>query len=188
MISVILEEFKTYFSYANIAKTRWRELIQEAKKKFNIWFDLENNDPVKGKTRELKFYDADMDMYTRFRCQLCSAGGDWEYPVYYFKCQLYKGYAKGVGQYSNSLLVFIPGINQGNGHLLPIDSGRNKGGWRAPHDDGEEQPEKRGVERNETKAWKSLNTYLQGLVDAHAAERRNNNNNNGKPVSKSMEK
>lgn len=151
------------FDYGSLAKKVWTDLIQNAKKQFNVWFDLENNDPSSkgGKYRDIVIPQTRWDFTKcKFRCQMWSAGGDWENPLFYFKCQLIDGYAKGVGKYNNSMFIFIPNKNQGNYHLIDINDGKNKGGWRAPHD-GEDKIDK---ERNERTCWKSLNSYLTQLV------------------------
>ncbi len=173
MISILMEEFKQYFNYNQLAKTQWQDLIQQAKKDFNIWFDLENNDPIKGATREIAIDDPGKHISgpSRFRCQLCCAGGDWEYPVYYFKCQLYEGYARGLSKYGKSMLIFIPGKIEGNTHLLPIEKGSNKGGWRAPHDGEDPDPKKIGTEKQPNKAWVALKVFLQNNVNENHKDR-----------------
>ena len=162
MISLqyLFEYDSNYFSYSVLSRRMWRDLIHKAKKDSKIWFDLENDDT----TKQQKDITIDQNYWThstcKFRCELFSAGGDWEYPVYYFRCQLISGYALNLSQYGNSHFVYIPSKTEGNYHLIP---GRKDSEWRAPHD-GEY---KKGIdpEREDKPCWKALKQYLQLLVD-----------------------
>lgn len=128
-------------------------------KSFKVHFDLENNDTVDN-ARDIIIPQREWDFTKcRFRCQLCSASGDWENPVYYFECQLIEGYAFNLGKYRDSFFVYIPGKKEGNYHLVSKDGGE----WFAPHTD----IYKEGIdpERSKIDCWKALQKYLKILVD-----------------------
>jgi hypothetical protein len=160
MISILESVEKLKFDYSNIASKMWRYLLHETKKSFNISFDLENNDATNDLSRDIIVPQNRWDFTKcKFRCQLCQAGGDWEYSVYYFKCQLIDGYAYNLDKYRNSYFVYIPGKTEGNYHLVK----NNKDVWCAPHDGAY----KKGIDPEPSKidCWKSLNKYLKTLVD-----------------------
>jgi len=92
----------------------------------------------------------------KFRCELRQAGGDWENPSQYFRCQLIDGYAKDISQYSDPYFCVIPDGDNGNTNLIKSDSG----GWVATGNsdtDGEDLKDK--------KCWKFLKEYLTDLVN-----------------------
>ncbi len=156
---------KEQFSYQMLIKDFWVDKMKKAKNKFNVWFDLENNDAANKTIRKIEIPQTHWEhTKCRFMCQLWSAGGDWEHPVYYFRCQTVDGYAYdpdfgNLSTYSNSHFIFIPGKTQGNYHLVK----GQKDKWIAPHDGDY----KKGIdpERNEQAAWKSLKEFLTTLVD-----------------------
>jgi hypothetical protein len=159
-LQMIYEYDGNFFSYMEIAKDRWNDLLHDAMKFFKVHFDLENNDTCK--TQKIIVIPQKEWEFTqcKFKCELCEAGGDWEIPVYYFKCQLVDGYAFGVEKYhSSGLFIFIPGKKEGNYHLVSKDGGE----WVAPHDGVYEE----GIDpkANERDCWKSLEIYLKKLVD-----------------------
>lgn len=174
MISIIEAIEKLRFNYdQNIVKNMWIKLVQIAMDDFKIQFDLENNDPV-GNVRDITIPQREWKHTDcKFRCQLWSAGGDWENPVYYFRCQLLDGYAFNLGTYNNSFFIFIPGKKEGNYHLVRT---KKEDGWCAPHDGNYTK----GIdpERNERDSWKSLNVYLKKLIDLEI-EKNNSEQNKG---------
>lgn len=156
----LLYEYDTdFFSYFQITKELWSDLLKDAKKEFKIYFDNENNDTKKVQ-RKIEIPQNEWE-HTKciFNCELFAAGGDWEHPVFYFRCQLDQGYALNLTKYGKSHFIFIPGKTQGNYHLVPTD----KGEWRAPSD----ETHKKGIdpEPNEKKCWDSLKEYLKSLVE-----------------------
>ena len=76
------------FSYGREIDNLWRKMLQAEQDRVNISFDLENNDGYDIKTKDLKYTNND-DQY-RIVARISWAGGDWESPVCYFRCQYEK--------------------------------------------------------------------------------------------------
>lgn len=156
----LIREDKFDFDYSHESKTMWDEKVKEAKEKANIHFDLENNDTT-GQKRKIAIPETGHGAYetARFKCELYSAGGDWESPVRYFRCEIYDGYVDGLSQYSNPHFCFIPGKNEGNGHLVKGKSG----GYTAPDSNTQSKKEWKQLV-NDRKCWEALKKYLKTLV------------------------
>lgn len=107
---------KTGFDYTKIVRNHWHPLIKDAMEKSNIVFDLENDDAASDDpARTIKIGDPPLN----HRVVLHFAGGDWENPVAYFRCQDY-----------SKCFVLIPPSDAGNANLEKTDRG-----WRASQDD-----------------------------------------------------
>lgn len=115
---------KIFFNYERIARNMWWDKVKEAQELNNIRFDSENDDACSQRKIILK-----CDEYLKtvkkgdtisFKCELRCAGGDWEWPVYYFCCQVYN-HSFISPFYDNLCFVLIPNKEQGNGHLLLED-------------------------------------------------------------------
>jgi hypothetical protein len=165
MISLnhLFEIINLPFTYeSNVAKTMWRDKIQQAKKDFKIFFDLENNDLCRKNSQKDIIIPQKQWEHTkcRFRCQMWQAGGDWEIPLYYFKCQLLKGYAFDINEYDDPFFIFIPGKTDGNYHLI---KNSKDDGWKVPNN----HDYKDGIDPEPSKndCWKSLEKYLTNLVN-----------------------
>lgn len=160
-ITRIYEFDKHFFNYNEISNDMWIDLIHDAKKFFKVFFDLENNDSTK-QQRTIKIPQIQWDFTEcKFNCELFSAGGDWEVPIYYFRCKVVDGYAfKGRTKFTKSFFIFIPGKEDGNYHLVRSSDGEN---WRAPNNNDY----KDGIdpERKDRDCWKSLEKFLKELVD-----------------------
>ena len=159
-LNYLYEYESNFFSYQQISKDIWRDLLYDAMKTFKVHFDLENNDTKKIQ-RTITIPQKEWDFTKcQFKCELWYAGGDWEIPVYYFKCQLINGYAFGIKQHDKTggLFIYIPGKKDGNYHLVSKDGGD----WSAP----DNNVHKEGIdpEPNEKDCWKSLEIYLKKLV------------------------
>lgn len=131
--------------------------------KFNVHFDLENNDQD-GAQRTITIPQTQWDFTKcQFKCEMWRAGGDWQYPAKYFKCQLVKGYAFGVNTYDKNagMFVFIPGKKEGNYHLVKPKPGADH--WIAP--DSSDYKEGIDPEPDDKKCWQALNEYLKKLVE-----------------------
>ena len=155
---------KEFFDYSELSNDMWRKAVHDEQESVGINFDLENDYDIA--QREIVI-DQDQWEFTKckFACELHSAGGDWESPVLYFRCQLKDGYAKRNGKsiYShNSHFIYIPGENDGNHHLE-----KTKDGWTAPDSDKSKKPD-------EQKAWTALKTHLKQLVDAEIEDVKKN--------------
>ena len=73
------------FDYGDSIRTLWNNIIKMEQDRSNIHFDLENNDCYDLKTKDLTYKRDDTEY--RVRANLCWAGGDWENPIAYFRCQ-----------------------------------------------------------------------------------------------------
>ena len=160
-----------FFDYSQIANRMWRDLTVQAKKDFKVWFDQENDDLYKKQERIIMIPQTEWDhTECKFKCRLHQAGGDWENPVFYFRCQLVSGYAghivkgefKSLRRFSgenNGCFIFIPSKTQGNYSLIPS---KKDGEWKANHGD----KHKSGIdpENNDRECWKSLKQYLTKIV------------------------
>jgi len=163
----ISEEYiKNFFHYEYwLSRNLWNDKVHEAMKTFGVFFDLENNDTNKEQRNITIPQDRWEHSKCKFRCEMWVAGGDWEYPVHYFRCQLADGYAYELRQYGDPFFIFIPNKEEGNSHLVEIDKGKNKGDFRAPHDGEKEYDPKVDKNPSKRKCWESLNKYLKKLVD-----------------------
>jgi hypothetical protein len=97
-----------------------------------------------------------------------SAGGDWEHPVYYFRCQLISGYAGQIvkGHYqslskynriNNGCFIFIPSKTQGNYSLV---RNNKDDGWIA----NGHFKDKIDPQNSDKDCWKALKGYLTKMV------------------------
>lgn len=116
------------FDFSCEADKMWQEKLKEAQHAQHISFSTENDDSVKQK-RKIAIPETGHGAYdtARFKCELYSAGGDWEACTHYFRCEIYDGHVDGLSQHGNPHFCFIPGKNEGNGHLIEKD-----GKWHAP--------------------------------------------------------
>lgn len=177
-LTLFYEYNSNFFNYDELTKDKWTDLLINAKEKFKIFFDLENNESCKIQ-REI-IIPQNMWKFTKckFRCELCHSFGDWQEPVYYFKIQLSSGYCfnddkENFGRTSltNSFFIFIPGKEEGNYHLVPS---KKEGEWTAP----DLNNYKKGIdpEPSEKDCWKSLELYLKKLVNMEIKKLKKENN------------
>ena len=132
----------------------WHEVIHAGKDLFKIYFDLENDTDITSPFT-IKNDDA------KFICQAYVAGGDWECPVLYYRCQLVDkesgisiiSFGTELSQYNNAYFIFIPSKADGNNNLVP-----NKRGYAASHDQENHE------EIEERKGRKALKGYLNDIV------------------------
>lgn len=167
-----LSKDKETFSYKELEEELWREKIKEAKKVFKINFDLENNESSKERKSFtiINKIDEDNEHVYQFNCELWIAGGDWEFPVYYFKCQLVDGsiyleegeeisFPHSIQSYNNAHFVLIPDNKNGNSTLVESDK---KGFLTAAYNS--EHSEKDFEKKDPKKAWQWLETYLFNYI------------------------
>ena len=74
------------FDYSDEIRSMWRELVHKEKDRVNIGFDLENDDGYETKVKDLDYKNKNGDKF-RVKARISWAGGDWEAPICYFKCQ-----------------------------------------------------------------------------------------------------
>jgi len=152
------------FDYTELAKRKWSELLSDTMDKTKIHFDTENNGEMTKTERVITIdreKNEDMDP-VKFRCQMWSAGGDWQQMSYYFRCQITNGFAyypemdEELSQYGNSMFCMIPPKDGGNEHLIAKD-----GKFFPPDDPYPNDPE---TEPNESKCWEWLKGRLDEMV------------------------
>jgi hypothetical protein len=168
------------FSYKEIADDMWRNVWAKAKEHFSTIFDWENNDSI-GQKRVITFTDKDdenpdISFDYKFNCDLWCAGGDWEYPSYYFKCQIVDGstsvydddklpFPGPVSLYRHAHFILIPPKEAGNNHLI---SGSKTHKWVAiDNSDVSSEAAKKIPELDSKKAWEWLEDYLKKYIDAY---------------------
>lgn len=167
------------FNYSKIINTEWRKIIQKAQKFQKINFDLENNDTTGQKKTLLitKNLRKDQPVKYEINLELCKAGGDWEYPVMYFKIEFTKDYGiirskhqkKYVwdlehtydGLYNNFVLIPGPEINK----IVKVEKG-----YTAYTNDSikELNLDKKDIKLNEKdykKAWKWIEELFEKLAE-----------------------
>ena len=152
IIKSIIIEYETYFNHKQIFKNLWTKLSKEEQEKSKIFFDLENDDDINNRVIKIR--------NNRYLCQLCQAGGDWEVGVYYFRCQLDKGYTiNNISQYNEygGCFVYIPGKNS-NLFLIEKDDKL----YTPNNNDLELLKEER--EKIKKLCWKELNQYLENIT------------------------
>jgi hypothetical protein len=154
---------KDFFSYDAESKDMWNEKIKEAKDEFNVDFNTENDDSM-DQQRVIEIERGGDKDPVKFACEMYSAGGDWEFPLRYFRCELKDGYVEGLSKYTNPHFVFVPNGEQGNGQLTKSD----KGTWICPESDFDDEEEL----RDEKKCWESLKAHLQELAKKEISEAR----------------
>lgn len=146
---------KNFFDYSDLSDDMWHKKVKEEQERSSINFNLENDYDVS--QREIIIPQETWEhTKCKFKCELYSAGGDWEQSIYYFRCQLRDGYADGLNK--NSCFIYIPPHDGGNTNLVKSDNG-----YTAATDD------LKNNKPSESKAWASLKEHLAKLV--HTAER-----------------
>jgi hypothetical protein len=185
-LELLYEYEKDFFTYYEKAKDMWYNLTRDAMDEFRVHFDLENDDTIHVQ-RIIEIPQTHWEFTKcKFKCELFRAGGDWEVPALYFRCQLIDGYAYGHTKYNMSHFVFIPGKEQGNNHLTLIRDGKKSGHWSVPDNDGY----KNGIdpEPDEKKCWESLKIYLTELVNKEIENSKSAIKENLKGLSPNQEK
>ena len=161
------------FTYKEIADSMWGDAWKKSEDHFNTFFDWENNDST-GQKRVITFTDnsdKDISFNYKFNCDLWSAGGDWKFSNYYFKCQIVDGststydddklpFPGPIGQHRNAHFILIPPADEGNTHLQKI-----KGKWIS-YQNSDTNP-KDIPELEPKKAWRWLENYLKEYIDAY---------------------
>tara|TARA_Y100000310_G_scaffold275978_1_gene292811 strand:- start:16666 stop:17208 length:543 start_codon:yes stop_codon:yes gene_type:complete len=140
---------KQDFSFGEEERAIWRAMIKKEQDFAKISFDLENDSDA-GDVRRIKLKtkqkDADEDDTLAVFAQLYHAGGDWESPVGYFRCQLKNNNSWG------PKFIFIPSKRQGNANLKKSDDkympiGSDDGSYKDINDRGLWKALKKHVEK-----------------------------------------
>jgi hypothetical protein len=176
------------FDYHSIIEDAWDEPKKKAQDFQRISFDFENDDSTGEKKRFFveKMLRKDQPTKYEFNAELMEAGGDWEYPVMYFRLEftgglglmrsddemekqkpefvwdLKRDYS---GLYHN--FVIIPPIEVGN-KLVKGKSDSGKYDWFAYQDSEmtkEDKKKARITPEDKQKAWKWLQDLLLKLVN-----------------------
>lgn len=165
------------FNYSSIINNAWRDNIFNSKKFHNISFDLENNDCTKQK-KTLYIPNNLRDnqpIKDEFQIQLCKAGGDWEWPVMYFKVQFTHNYFLNQPEYFKNpeyiwdLKKDYKGVPNGYVLIPPVEHGnklvKTDKGWRAyTEEDFEKGNEPKITKEDEKKAWNWVISYIEDAV------------------------
>lgn len=185
-LQAIYEYDHDFFTYDRLEKDMWTEKIKEAMERFKIRFDLENNDSVKSQRVITIPQNEWSPIECKFKCEMYSAGGDWQVPVRYFRIQVVSGYCyndnkldkdnlyMGRNSSSNSHFIFIPGKKQGNYHLVPNDK-HGERTWLAP--DNNQYYDKIDPKANERDCWTAAEDYLKEMVDKEIEKVRSERSN-----------
>ena len=174
---------KEIFNYSSIIKDAWSPLISNAQKFQNISFDTENNDST-GQKKTIyikKNLRKDQPIKYEINAELWKAGGDWQYPVMYFKLEFTHDYGlvkkpgEGTpefvwdlkkeykGLYKN--YVIIPPVDAGN-PLVPKD--KDTSGWTAYTDQDyskEELKQAKITDEKEKMVWEWLEETIEKAVE-----------------------
>ena len=134
-------------------------MIRDGQDVFKIFFDLEN-DSEKTEPFNLVIKNE------KFTCQAFAAGGDWQNPVLYYRCQsmgtddydkeTFKiiSFDTEIAPHRNSFFIFIPKKEEGNPNLTH----GKKDGWVASNNGGEGSQEQE--ELSERKGREALKEFL----------------------------
>jgi hypothetical protein len=151
---------KHFFDYTQLAKDAWVDLLKKAHDRYDIYFNNENDDASDQKKLKIENKIVPDSPYD-FRCELRYAGGDWEYPVIYFRVQSENIL---LGTDLGRLFCVIPGKEEGNPSLKK----GSKRGWVTPSNS---DTKKEDVEDpDEKKAWEFLEKYLTEIVNKKTKE------------------
>lgn len=187
-ISAIKKDKKAeVFDYHTIIDDAWTNKVNEAKKFQRILFDLENNDTTGQKKTFYvkKNLRKDQPIKYEFNAEMMKAGGDWEYPVMYFRLEFTHDYFYGNKDYRDKpefiwdldkkyqglydCYVIIPPVEAGNKLLPKNDDYTGKDyDWFAYQDsemDKEERKLAEITEADEKNCWMWLQNLLEKLVD-----------------------
>lgn len=164
------------FTYKVIAEDMWRDLWKEATEHFNTNFDWENNESSgERKTIKITHKDEDLDFNYKFNCELFIAGGDWEVPCYYFRCQITDGsfyedkeklmFPGMLSAYGTAHFILIPPKDHGNTCLMKNEKGK----WMALQNS--ETRDEDIPELDSKKAWQWVLNYLKSMVKDYVDKR-----------------
>jgi hypothetical protein len=172
---------KEIFDYNSNINDLWRPVIFNAQKFQNISFDLENNDTTKQKKSIViaKNLRENQPIKYVINAELYKAGGDWEWPVMYFKIELKSNYGLIRDEYKENPeyiwdfekdykglykhYVMIPPVEAGNS-LIKND----KGVWIAYTDETVNKENEKDVKIDDSdmkNAWSWLEKTIEDAVE-----------------------
>lgn len=166
------------FDYKGHINDLWRPIIQEAQKFQHINFDLENNDSTNEK-RTINIgvnLRKDQPVKNTFNIELCEAGGDWEYPVMYFKIEFTHQYGLiSSDYYSNKEYVWDLEQNVDSRKFViipPIEAGNKlkkyENGFTAFTSSEDINANWKITDKDKKLSWKWIENLLNKLVkDRH---------------------
>lgn len=100
----------------------WNQLLSQEQSRVGVSFDLENNDHV-GDVHTVNLdYKSKKDASFRVCARLWTAGGDWECPSGYFRCQFQDKHENGAHWSDCVKAIIIP--VEGNPNLKVSDDGK----------------------------------------------------------------
>ena len=111
------------FSYGDETRELWKALVHAEQKRVNIRFDLENDDSVDDEKVIPLDIKGGQDKEYSYKAivRRCQAGGDWQSPNCYFRCQIESQYDNS-GPYSPKFKAIVIPI-KGNVNLIKSDKG-----------------------------------------------------------------
>lgn len=181
-ISAISRDKKdVIFDYKAIQEDAWNDLKRDAQKFQRINFDFENDDTDSQKTFYLK-KNLRKDQPVKYEVQaaLHMAGGDWEYPVMYFRIEFIHDYGVFSSEhekkpeymfdekdFSGRKFCLIPPVEVGN-KLVKGKSDSGKYDWFA-YQDSEMTPEEEKAARitdaDKKNVWNWLKEWLEEIIN-----------------------
>jgi len=149
---------KTDFDFGDEKRSLWRNFVKMEQDSSNINFDLENDDSV-GNIRNISIDNGPKQDHIDtlvVMAEMWSAGGDWECPVRYFKCQV-----KENGR-PDRKFIYIPNRREGNVNLVKTDDGE---GYAAKHSEGNNDC----GEFKDKQLWDALKRHIPKRMKEHHA-------------------
>ena len=144
------------FDFSDEEKEIWRSMVKEEQDAVGIHFDLENDESIssirriKLKTKNKSMVDMGSGDLTVF-VELYSAGGDWQNPVGYFRCQIKEK------NHWGPKFVYIPEKNKGNANLV---SSKKEGEFIAGDNNDDEY-----TKLNERELWRAFRDHVEKRAD-----------------------
>ncbi len=145
---------KRDFEYNEEIQSLWRDLLRDEMERSGISFDTENDDVVADK--EIDMGNIGNHAKTVVYAELRSAGGDWQCPTYYFRCQEFYKHDEDSTFSIGIKFIVIP---ENNPNLSdPDDSGK-----AYPRDNAEFDCEY----CDDKKIWKDLEVFAKGRLEGY---------------------
>lgn len=168
---------KQVFDYSNIVNSEWNKIIKKAQDFQDIHFDLENNEELGDKRTFYieKNLRKNQPVKYEINASLCRAGGDWEFPLLYFKIELTNNYGLTNSKYEKNpeyvwdLKSDYSGLYKNYVIIPPVEAGnkfkqKNNSGM-AFTDEDDEYENLEITDKDKSNAWKWLEKYLENAVE-----------------------